>query len=90
MLALVPNKHTKNIILKTDPIIEPSLWKLVPRGTVVSAISPETPILFAAYVFDGIAAADEHVAKATTVGDTMFFHIATTPFFSPAINAYKE
>lgn len=36
------------------------------------------------------AAADEHVAKATTVGDTMFFHIATTPFFPPAINAYKE
>ena len=37
-VSIPPNKYTKNIILNTDPITEPSLWKLVPRGIVVSAI----------------------------------------------------
>ena len=60
----VPNKHTKNIILNTDPMIEPSLWKLVPSGIVVSAISSGTPIFLADLTFTGIDAALEHVAKA--------------------------
>ena len=85
--AVVPNRHTKNIILNTDPIIEPSLWKLVPNGTVVSAISAGTPIYSDAFVFSGIAAADEHVARATTVGDIIFFQSAITPFLPPAIKA---
>ena len=37
------------MILNTLPIIEPSLWNDVPKGIVVSAISSETPIFFAAF-----------------------------------------
>ena len=70
--TLLPNKYTKNIILNTLPIIEPSLWKLVPRGIVVSAISSGTPIFLAQLVFTGIEAADEHVAKAVSVAGKIF------------------
>ena len=85
----VPNKHTKNIILNTEPIIEPSLWKLVPIGIVVSAISSGTPIFFAHSTFIGIEAALEHVAKDVTVGGIIFFQKALTPFFPADINAYN-
>ena len=70
----VPNKHTKNIILNIDPIIEPSLWKLVPSGIVVSAISSETPIFLAHSIFTGIDAALEQVASDVNVAGNTFFH----------------
>ena len=84
----VPNKQTKNIILNTDPIIEPSLWKLVPIGIVVSAISSGTPIFFAHSTLTGIHAALEHVASDVKVDGTAFFQNTLTPFFPPAIKAY--
>ena len=67
------NKLTKNIILNTLPIIEPSLWKLVPSGIVVSAISFGTPMFLAQAVFTGIEAADEQVARAVSVAGNIFF-----------------
>ena len=73
-----------------EPIIEPSLWKLVPKGIIVSAISGETPIFLEASAFTGIEAADEQVPKAVTVAGIIFFQNATTPLFPPAINAYNE
>ena len=88
--AFVPNKHTKNIILNTEPIIEPSLWKLVPSGIIVSAISGETPIFLAAVTFAGIDAAEEHVASDVIVAGIIFFQKTIIPFFPPAINAYID
>ena len=85
----LPNKYTKNIILNTLPIIEPSLWKLVPSGIVVSAISFGTPIFLAQSVLTGIEAAEEHVAIDVTVAGKIFFQYAITPSLPAAINAYK-
>ena len=79
---------TKNIILNTEPIIDPSLWKLVPKGMVVSAISSETPIFFVDSIFIGIHAALEHVPIAVTVAGITCFQNALNPFFPPAIKAY--
>ena len=59
--------------MNTLPIIEPSLWKLVPSGITVSATSSLTPISFADLVFTGIDAAEEHVANAVKVGGIIFF-----------------
>ena len=64
---------TKNIILKTLPIIEPSLWKLVPSGIVVSAISSLTPIFLAHSIFTGIQAAEDHVASEVIVAGIILF-----------------
>ena len=75
--------------MNTEPITEPSLWKLVPRGTVVSAISSDTPIAFAHLMFTGIDAADEHVEIEVAVAGRMFFQKALTPSFPAAINAYS-
>ncbi len=85
---LVPNKHTKNIILNTEPIIDPSLWKLVPNGIVVSAMSSGTPIFLAPSIFTGIHAALEHVANDVSVAGIIFLQYAFTPFFPPATKAY--
>ena len=76
---MVPNKYTKNIILKTLPITEPSLWKLVPIGIVVSAISSDTPISLVAFTLTGIHAADEQVAKAVAVGANICFQYSFNP-----------
>ena len=86
----VPNKHTKNIIFNTEPIIEPSLWKLVPNGIVVSAISAGTPIFLLHCIFIGIDAALEHVASDVYVDGSTFFQNTVTPFIPPAIKAYRE
>ena len=85
---LVPNRHTRNIILNTDPIIDPSLWKLVPSGIVVSAMSSGTPIFLAHSIFTGIEAALEHVANAVSVDGNTFFQNLFIPFVPPAIHAY--
>ncbi len=79
--------QTKNIILNTEPIIEPSLWKLVPKGIKVSHISSETPIFLAAFKFVGIDAALEHVANEVTVAGMIFAQKCLSPFLPPAINA---
>lgn len=80
--GFVPNKQTKNIILNTEPIIDPSLWKLVPSGIIVSAISSETPIFLDACVFTGIEAADEQVASDVIVAGIIFFQNALLLFCS--------
>ena len=67
------NKQTKNIILNTLPIIDPSLWKLVPSGIVVSAMSSWTPIFLAHIVLTGIDAADEQVPNDVNVAGNIFF-----------------
>ena len=87
--TFVPNKHTKNIALNTEPIIEPSLWKLVPRGIKVSAISSETPIFLEVCRFTGIDAALEHVASAVNVAGKTNFQNLLTPSLPPAMNAYS-
>ena len=89
VFIVVPNKHTRNIILNIDPIIDPSLWKLDPIGIVVSAISSGTPIFLADSIFTGIDAALEHVASAVNVGASAFFQNVFTPYFPPAKNAYN-
>ena len=85
----VPNKYTRNIILNTEPITDPSLWKLVPNGIVVSAMSSDTPIALAHFMFTGIDAADEHVEIDVAVAGRMFFQNNLTPFLPAAIYAYK-
>ena len=85
--TFVPNKHTRNITLNTEPIMLPSLCKFVPNGIDVSAISFETPIFSVASILTGIEAPLEHVARAVTVGGITCFQKALTPFFFPAINA---
>ena len=77
------NKYTKNIILKTLPITDPSLWKLVPNDTVVSAISEDTPIFLVHSILTGIEAADEQVASEVSVDGIIFFQ----NFFTPTIPA---
>ena len=67
------NKYTKNIILNTLPITEPSLWKLVPKDTVVSTISDDTPIFLVHSILTGIDAAEEQVPNAVTVAGNIFF-----------------
>ena len=89
-LGLVPNKYTKNIALNTEPITDPSLWKLVPNGIIVSAISFETPIFLAQSVLTGIDAADEHVLIAVAVAGKILAQKALNPFVPPAMNAYSE
>ena len=89
VLTSALNRYTKNIILNTLPITEPSLWKLVPSGIIVSAISSDTPIFFALVIFTGIDAADEHVDTDATVGGNIFFQNNLKPFLPPEINAYK-
>ena len=89
-LGWVPNKYTKNIILNTEPITDPSLWKLVPNGIIVSAISFDTPIFLAQSVFTGIDAADEHVLIAVAVAGKIFAQKALNPLAPPAMNAYSE
>ena len=69
---LVPNKYARNIILNTLPIIDPSLWKLVPKGIIVSAISSDTPIFLAQLIFTGIDAAEEHVEIDVAVAGNTF------------------
>ena len=64
------------------------MWKLVPKGMVVSAISSETPIFFVDSIFIGIHAALEHVPIAVTVAGITCFQNALNPFFPPAIKAY--
>ena len=86
----VPNKYTRNIILKTLPITEPSLWNDVPNGIVVSAMSSETPIFLAHFKLAGIDAAEEHVDIEVAVAGRMFFQNDLTPFFPAAMNAYRE
>ena len=78
-VSIPPNRYTKNIILNTEPITEPSLWKLVPRGTVVSAISSDTPIALAHLMFTGLDAADEQVEIEVAVAGNIFFQNALTP-----------
>ena len=85
--TLLPNRDTRNIILNAEPIIEPSLWKLVPRGIMVSAISAETPNFFAVSIFTGIDAALEHVASAVTVDGIIFFQNTFTPLIPAAMYA---
>ena len=85
--TFVPNKHTRNIILNTEPIMLPSLCKFVHNGIDDSAMSLDIPIFSAASIFTGIEAPLEHVASDVTVGGTMCFQKAFTPFFLPAINA---
>ena len=63
------------------------MWKLVPIGIVVSAISDGTPISFVAFIFTGIQAADEQVASAVAVGVIMFCQYLFNPFLPPAIRA---
>ena len=82
---LVPNKQTKNMILKTLPIIEPSLWKLVPSGITVSAISSGTPISLAHILLVGIEAAEEQVASEVKVAGIIFFQNLLSPSLLPAI-----
>ena len=84
---LVPNSPIRNIILNTEPIIDPSLWKLEPNGIVVSAMSDGTPIFLLACIFEGIHAALEHVPNAVAVGVKAFFQNLLTPVFPPAKNA---
>ena len=84
---LVPNNPTKNIILNTESIIEPSLWKLVPKDTTVPDISSDIPIFLAASRFTGIHAADEHVPTAVTVDGIIFFQNIFNPLLPPAIKA---
>ena len=67
------NKLTKNIILNTLPIIEPSLWKFVPRGITVLAISSLAPAFFADSIFTGMEAAEEQVDKAVIVAGNILF-----------------
>ena len=83
----VPNIQTRNITLNTDPIIEPSLWKLVPSGIIVSQMSSDTPMSLAAFIFTGIEAALEQVASDVMVAGNMFFQNAFTPFLPAAIKA---
>lgn len=72
VLTSALNKYTKNIILNTLPIIEPSLWKLVPSGIVVSATSSGTPMFLAQAVFTGIDAALLQVARLVNVTGRTF------------------
>ena len=72
ILGFILNKYTKNMILNTLPITDPSLWKLVPIGIVVFETSPDIPISFVALMFTGILAADEQVASAVPVGAKIF------------------
>ena len=88
--TFIPNKHTKNIILKTEPIIDPSLWKLVPNGIAVSATSSGTPIFLIHYIFTGIVGALEQVPSAVAVAGNTFFQYNLIPFLPPATNAYIE
>ena len=85
--TFVPNSPTKNIILNTDPMIEPSLWKLVPSGIIGSAISSGTPIALAACRFAGIEAALEQVANAVIVAGIILVQKDLNPFFPAAIKA---
>ena len=82
---LVPNKHSRNIILKALPIDEPSLWKLVPRETVVSAMSSGTPIFLVHSIFTGTLAADEQVPNDVKADGIIFFQNALIPFLPAAI-----
>ena len=82
VFIVVPNKHTRNIILNIEPMIDPSLWKLDPIGIVVSAISSGTPIFFADSIFTGIDAALEHVASDVNVGASAFFQKCFYTIFS--------
>ena len=79
VFKLVPKSDTKNIILKTLPIAEPSLWKLVPRETVVSAISSGIPIFLAHSIFTGTLAAEEQVPRAVSPAGIIFFQKALIP-----------
>lgn len=65
--------------------MDPSLWKLVPKGMVVSAISSDTPIFLEHSIFTGIEAADEHVAIEVMVAGIIFFQKLLKPFFPTAI-----
>ena len=76
--------------MNTLPITDPSLWKLVPSGIIVSAISFDTPIFLAQSILTGIDAADEHVDTDVTVAGKMLAQKAFNPFAPPAINAYSE
>ena len=82
---LVPNKYTKNIILNTLPIIEPSLWKLHPNGIVVSAISSGTPIFFELWMLAGIQAAEEQVEIEVAVVGITYLKNLLVPSLPPAI-----
>ena len=84
----VLNNDTKNIILNTLPIIEPSLWKLVPSGIVVSAISEGIPIFLAHSMFIGIDAAEEQVEIDVNVAGNIFFQYFLTPINPFEIYAY--
>ena len=63
---LVPNSPIRNIILNTEPIIDPSLWKLDPNGIVVSAISSGTPIFLLHYIQAPLTAALQAMEQAKT------------------------
>ena len=56
------------------------MWKLVPNGIVVSAISSGTPIFLAQSTFTGIEAALEHVAIDVNVAGHIFFQYNFIPF----------
>ena len=49
------------------------MWKLVPSGIVVSAISLGTPIFLEQVVFTAIDAALEQVARDVSVAGNTFF-----------------
>ena len=61
------------------------MWKLVPRGIAVEAISLGTPIFSVALRLAGIEAADEHVDKAVIVGVIIYLKYLFKPVFPPAI-----
>ena len=64
------------------------MWKLVPRGITVSAISSGTPIFLAHSLLTGIEAAEEQVAIEVKLAGITFFQNLLTPSNLPAIKAY--
>ena len=90
VLTSALNKYTKNIILNTLPITEPSLWKLVPKGMIVSTISSGTPIFLALLILAGMEAADEQVEIDVAVAGKMFCQNLLTPSLPAEMKAYRE
>src|SRR5699024_5216352 len=68
---------------------EPSICIVAPSGKTVSLMSYGTPILLAAWRFVGNAAILLPVPSEVAAGSRIFFQNRVTPFFPPAIKAYK-
>lgn len=85
----LPNMATITVIFIIDDILKPSISRGAPNGISTFLICAGILIFSAPYRLAGIVALLLHVPNAVNDGVILFSQNIFSPFFPPAIHAYK-